>query len=71
MGGRERNPNPAFQAFVTGIYAPTAEGGTAFFSPRLPPLFLFARILAFWIYQKDNVFRKERGAKELRIDENF
>ena len=24
MGGRERNPNPAFQAFVTGIYAPTA-----------------------------------------------
>ena len=29
MGGRERNPNPAFQAFVTGIYAPTAEGGTA------------------------------------------
>lgn len=31
MGGRERNPNPAFQAFVTGIYAPTAEGGTAFF----------------------------------------
>ena len=46
MGGRERNPNPAFQAFVTGIYAPTAEGGTAFFSPRFPPLFLFARILA-------------------------
>lgn len=49
MGGRERNPNPAFQAFVTGIYAPTAEGGTAFFSPRLPPLFLFTRILAFWL----------------------
>lgn len=49
MGGRERNPNPAFQAFVTGIYAPTAEGGTAFFSPRLPPLFLFAHILAFWL----------------------
>lgn len=47
MGGRERNPNPAFQAFVTGIYAPTAEGGTAFFSPRLSPLFLFVRILAF------------------------
>ena len=47
MGGRERNPNPAFQAFVTGIYAPTAEGGTAFFSPHLPPRFLFARILAF------------------------
>ena len=30
-----------------GIYAPTAEGGTAFFSPRLPPLFLFVCILAF------------------------
>lgn len=49
MGGRERNPNPAFQAFVTGIYAPTAEGGTAFFSPRLPLLFLFVCILAFWL----------------------
>ena len=49
MGGRERNPDPAFQTFVTGIYAPSAEGGTAFFSPRLPPLFLFARILAFWL----------------------
>ena len=33
--------------------------------------FFFVRILAFWIYQKDNVVRKERGAKELRIDENF
>lgn len=54
MGGRERNPNPAFQAFVTGIYAPTAEGGTAFFSPRLPPLFLFARILAFYRRLPDN-----------------
>ena len=47
MGGRERNPNPAFQAFVTGIYAPTAEGGTAFFSPRLPPLFLLPASLLF------------------------
>ena len=54
MGGRERNPNPAFQAFVTGIYAPTAEGGTAFFSPRLPPLFLFVRILAFFWCLPDN-----------------
>lgn len=71
MGGRERNPNPAFQAFVTGIYAPTAEGGTAFFSPRLPPLFLFARILAFWLYRQDNMDRKQIAAKELRIDENF
>lgn len=71
MGGRERNPNPAFQAFVTGIYAPTAEGGTAFFSPRLPPLFLFARILAFWLYRQDNMDRKQIAAKELRIDENL
>lgn len=71
MGGRERNPNPAFQAFVTGIYAPTAEGGTAFFSPRLPPLFLFARILVFWIGWTDNMSRKEIAAKELRIDENL
>ena len=47
MGGRERNPNPAFQAFVTGIYAPTAEGGTAFFSPRLPPFFLLPVSLPF------------------------
>lgn len=47
MGGRERNPNPAFQAFVTGIYAPTAEGGTAFFSPHLPPLFLLPASLLF------------------------
>ena len=31
---------------MTGVYTPSAEGGTAFFSPRLPPFFLFARILA-------------------------
>jgi hypothetical protein len=47
MGGREGNPDPALQSFVTGAYTPSAEGGTAFFSPRLPPLFLFACILAF------------------------
>ena len=47
MGGREENPDPAFQTFVTGIYAPSAEGGTAFFSPRLSLLFLFVCILAF------------------------
>ena len=46
MEGRERNPDPALQSIVTGVYIPSAEGGTAFFSPRLPPLFLFARILA-------------------------
>lgn len=70
MGGRERNPNPAFQAFVTGIYAPTAEGGTAFFSPRLPPFF-FAHILVFLKCWKDNMGRKQIAAKELRIDENL
>ena len=47
MAGGEGNPDPALQAIVIGIYAPTAEGGTAFFSLRLPPLFLFVRILAF------------------------
>ena len=46
MEERERNPDPALQSIVTGVYIPSAEGGTAFFSPRLPPLFLFARILA-------------------------
>ena len=71
MGGREGNPNPAFQAFVTGIYAPSAEGGTAFFSPRLPPLFSFARILVFLKCWKDNMGRKQIAAKELRIDENL
>ena len=45
MGGGEGNPDPALQSFVTGINTPTAEGGMAFFSPRLPPLFLFVRIL--------------------------
>lgn len=70
MGGRERNPNPAFQAFVTGIYAPTAEGGTAFFSPRLPPFFFcpYPCLLKCW---KDNMGRKQIAAKELRIDENL
>ena len=46
MGGCEGNPDPALQSLVTGINTLTAEGGTAFFSPRLPPLFLFVRILA-------------------------
>ena len=30
MGGREGNPDPALQTFVTGVFAPSAEGGTAF-----------------------------------------
>ena len=42
-----RRVDPARQSFVTGVYIPSAEGGTAFFSPRLPPLFLFVCILAF------------------------
>lgn len=71
MGGREGNPDPALQSIVTGVYIPSAEGGTAFFSPRLPPLFLFARILAFWLYRQDNMDRKQIAAKELRIDENL
>ena len=44
MGGREGNPDPALPSFVTGVYIPSAEGGTAFFSPRLPPLFLSASL---------------------------
>ena len=32
---------------ILGIYAPTAEGGTAFFSPRLPPFFLLPISLSF------------------------
>ena len=46
MGGRERNSDSTLQTYITGINTPSAEGGTAFFSPRLPPLFSFARILA-------------------------
>ena len=38
--------DPARQTFITGTNSPSAEGGTAFFSPHFPPLFLFARILA-------------------------
>lgn len=30
MGGREGDPDPALQSFVTGAFAPSAEGGTAF-----------------------------------------
>lgn len=49
MKGRERNPDPALQSIVIGVYIPSAEGGTAFFSPRLPLFFLFVCILAFWL----------------------
>ena len=41
MGGRERNHDPAFQTFVTGVNAPSAEEGKAFFSPRLLCGFLY------------------------------
>ena len=71
MGGREGNSDPALQSFVTGVYIPSAEGGTAFFSPRLPPLFSFACILVFLKCWKDNMGRKQIAAKELRIDENL
>ena len=40
MGERERNSDSTLQTFITGINTPSAEGGTAFFSPRLPPLLL-------------------------------
>lgn len=44
MGGREGDPDPAFQAFVTGIYAPSAEGGTVFLAT---PSSAFCNILVF------------------------
>ena len=37
----------AYRMKLTGTVTPSAEGGTAFFSPRLPPLFLFAISLPF------------------------
>lgn len=37
MGGCEGNLDPALQSFVTGVCAPSAEGGAAFFLPPLPP----------------------------------
>jgi len=63
MGGRERNPNPAFQAFVTG------RNGVLFAAPS--SVFSFAHILVFLKCWKDNMGRKQIAAKELRIDENL
>ena len=41
LGGGKGDTDPAGKALMTGTYAPSAEGGTAFFSRRsLPPLFL-------------------------------
>ena len=54
---------------MTGTYAPSAEGGTAFFSPRLPPLFLFARILAICVRLHDNRFQKRDCRDPNRGDE--
>ena len=68
MGGREGNPDPALPSFVTGVYIPSAEGGTAFFSPRLPPLFLFAGILVFCLSVPDNMSRIRSVAKEWKTD---
>ena len=39
MGGCKGKTEPAFQTFVTGIYAPTAEGGVLF--AALPSAFSF------------------------------
>ena len=64
MGGREENPDPALQSIVTGVYIPSVEGGTAFFSPRLPPLFLFVCILVFCLSVPDNMSRIRSVAKE-------
>ena len=47
MKGRERNPDPALQSIVIGVYIPSAEGGTAFFSPRLPLFFFLSVSLPF------------------------
>ena len=69
MGGRERNPNPAFQAFVTGIYARGGRNGVLFAAPS--SVFSFAHILVFLKCWKDNMGRKQIAAKELRIDENL
>ena len=40
MGGREGNPDPALQSFVTGINTPTVEGGTVTSNPFLSPQFI-------------------------------
>ena len=64
MGGREENPDPALQSIVTGVYIPSVEGGTAFFSPRLPLLFLFVCILVFCLSVPDNMSRIRSVAKE-------
>ena len=65
MGGRERNPNPTFQAFVTG----GGRNGVLFAAPS--SVFSFAHILVFLKCWKDNMGRKQIAAKELRIDENL
>ena len=45
--GVKGNPDPALQSIVTGVYVPSAEGGTAFFFAAPPSAFFFVCILAF------------------------
>lgn len=63
MGGREGNTDPAFQTCITGNYAPSAEGGTAFLC-RISLRFFFFGILAFYRSMPDN--RNRKNGKELR-----
>lgn len=43
--GFENNSNPVLKSLATGMYAPSAEGGTAFFSPRLPPICFYRPLI--------------------------
>ena len=58
MGGREGNPDPALQTFVTGVFAPSAEGETAFLRRTFLRFFFFVCILAFLALCCDNEIRK-------------
>jgi hypothetical protein len=63
MGGREGNPDPALQSIVTGVYIPSAEGGTAFLR-RTFLRFFFVCILVFCLSVPDNMSRIRSVAKE-------
>ena len=47
MGGREGNPDPALPSFVTGVYIPSAEGGTAFLRRTFLRFFFLSVSLSF------------------------